>query len=342
MLEEDSATLRELAKSCREAKERERLRALYALSIGQPVKTVADIFCVDESAVYRWIERWQEEKNLADKPKDGRPPSLGEKDREGLKRLLQEDSPKQHGINASFWDTKEIQAYLIRNGRDVSRETVRVCLKGMGAHFVKAQLKYQEANAELRRRFAEQFRKEAESKPNSVIVLFEDEMSAGCSPRMGYGWTFDKVLEIKAPQSGGRKKLNCFGAVNPLEGKVIQMSSSDSKAPTFVKFLRKIEEGHPGKVVWIYLDNLLVHKSAMVRDFLDKHNNIRLKFMPPYSPDLNPQEQWWNHQRRKLLNNRYFLSKHQLATSISWFGKLTPPEEIRSICSLEPIEKLLD
>ncbi|MGQ9720199.1 MAG: hypothetical protein ACUVXA_02625 [Candidatus Jordarchaeum sp.] len=31
---------------------------------------------MDEATIYRWIERWQVERNLADKPKGGRPPKL--------------------------------------------------------------------------------------------------------------------------------------------------------------------------------------------------------------------------------------------------------------------------
>ncbi|MBS7268569.1 MAG: hypothetical protein KIH10_07040 [Candidatus Freyarchaeota archaeon] len=62
--------------------------------------------------------------------------------------------------------------------------------------------------------------------------------------------------------------------------------------------------------------------------------------LPAYSPDLNPQDQWWN-ERRKLLNNRYFATPHQLATAISWFGRNTPSERVTSVCSLTPIGNLL-
>jgi len=51
MLEEDENTLRELAKNCKDATERERLRALYAIRKGYSVSSVAEIFCIDESAV---------------------------------------------------------------------------------------------------------------------------------------------------------------------------------------------------------------------------------------------------------------------------------------------------
>jgi transposase len=159
-------------------------------------------------------------------------------------------------------------------------------------------------------------------------------------PRRGYGWTFKERLEIKAPQKN-RKRLNCFGAVNPLKGEVIQMSSKEAKSPAFIRFLKRIMLRYPKRKIWVYADNLPVHKSGKVDEFLEKHSNLEPKYLPPYSPDLNLQEQWWNYERRKLLNNRYFDSRHKLATAISWFGKQTPPEQVMSICNFAPIENLL-
>jgi transposase len=128
--------------------------------------------------------------------------------------------------------------------------------------------------------------------------------------------------------------------VNPIKGEVIQMSSRESKSPAFVRFLRKIRLAYPRKRIWIYTDNLLAHRSRKTREFLEKHPAIELKFLPPYSPDLNPQEQWWRHERRKLLGNRCFGTPHEPATSLSWFVHNSEPEEVRGICSLTHIESL--
>jgi len=69
------------------------------------------------------------------------------------------------------------------------------------------------------------------------------------------------------------------------------MSSKDSKAPAFVRFLHKIDRKYRNASVIIYLDNPPVHKSTKVGKFLDKHANIRLEFLPPYSPEMNLQEE---------------------------------------------------
>lgn len=333
----DSYLLDEAAKKCKDAKERERLRALYVLSIGYTVSEVVKMFCVDESTIYNWIARWQEEKTLADKPREGRPPSLDEKDKKEIRKLVGESDPKKHGVNASFWDCRELRDYFGKKGKPVSRETIRRCLKEMGARYVKAEIKYADADIEKQKEFARWILGDLGA---DSAVLFLDESSVGCYPRKGYGWTFEKRLVVKAFEKQ-RRRTNCFGAVNPLEGKITQMTSGGAKAPSFVRFLRKVEKQYRGKEVIICLDNLQVHKSKLVKRFLDKHRRIVFRFLPPYSPDMNPQEQWWNYQRRKFLNNRSFDSTRQLASSLGWFVQKTPSERVMSVCSLEPLRRLL-
>ena len=338
MFEEDECTLRGLARSSKDARVNVRYFALHGISQGHTIKSISEIFCVDECTIRNWVTKWRKHKRIQDDPKSGRPPIFSETKIEKIRYLLEENNPKKHGINASFWDTKELQIYFKKRNIDISRETLRKYLKLLGARYVKAVIKFPEADIEKQKEFAKRFFEN--NKSGSAIILFQDEMSAWCSARKGYGWTLDKRLEIKAPQRN-RQRLNCFGAVCPANGDIIQMTSKESKTPAFIRFLNKVAKKYHNKKVILYVDNLPVHKARKVNEFIGRRPNIRLEFMPPYSPDLNPQEQWWNHKRRKLLNNRNFSSPHQLATAISWFTKRTSPQQIMSICSIQPIEKLI-
>ena len=49
-----------LAKESRDPLERERLRPLCVLSLGEPVSRVAVYLSVDEDTPYRWAQRWNE------------------------------------------------------------------------------------------------------------------------------------------------------------------------------------------------------------------------------------------------------------------------------------------
>ncbi len=55
------------------------------------------------------------------------------------------------------------------------------------------------------------------------------------------------------------------------------------------------------------LDNSRYHHAKMLNPWLEEHKKeIRLLFLPPYSPDLNPIERVWKLTRKLCTHNRYF------------------------------------
>lgn len=337
MLEADEQILRTLARECKDAKEKGRLLALHALSIGNSVSNTAQVFCVDEETVRKWIHRWEEEESLKDKPRDGRPPSLSDDDKKEIRELVEENNPKKYGLNASAWDCSELRKYFVKKGKIFSIDVIRKALKEMGAHYVKSVIRFPEADEKERAEFAKSFVKDSESA--KAIIFFQDEMSVETKARKGYGWTFEKRLVVVAPQRG-RKRLNLFGAVSLNAGEVIQWGSKSAKKISFVKFLEKIWEKHPRKLVWIYLDNLPTHKSGKVKEFLEEHPNIQLRYFPKYSPELNPREYWHGFLRKKLLNNISSKNLQSLMRAINTFTKNVPRSVLHSVCTLKPIYAL--
>ena len=55
-----------------------------------------------------------------------------------------------------------------------------------------------------------------------------------------------------------------------------------------------------------------VHRSKVLKRWIAGHPRVVLKTLPRYSPDINPLEQWWNYERAKLFNNRYFPTNRRL------------------------------
>ncbi|EQD56667.1 transposase [mine drainage metagenome] len=120
------------------------------------------------------------------------------------------------------------------------------------------------------------------------------------------------------------------------------MSSKVAKSVAFIMFLEKILRTYRKmREIWLYLDNGPVHKSRLVKMWLELHPKVKVRWMPPYSPDLNPQELVWNYDRRKYLNNRVFANAMQLRMGLNWFVRRLQPSTVRSVASLIPIEALL-
>jgi transposase len=82
MLENDSNTLRERYRNCKDAKEKTQHMTLYAASRGFSVAEAAKFVDVEESTAYDWIKKWVTEESVSDKPRSGRPPSITKEDEE--------------------------------------------------------------------------------------------------------------------------------------------------------------------------------------------------------------------------------------------------------------------
>lgn len=340
MLEHDSDILGDLYKNCTDPKEKIRYEALYAVSRGNDVKTVAEIIDVEESTVYDWIKKWILDKAVSDKPRSGRPPKVTEDDEKEIRRLIEENDPKKHGINASSYTTRELQIYFMKNrGKFIDEETFRMHLVATGAHYVKSQLRYKEGDLKRQMEFAQNLVFLLKN-GSFTKILFVDEMSVSTSARNGYGWTYNQRLVVDAPQNHV-DRANYFGAVEVTEGTIIETVRKSAKAQSFLHLLHKIEQHYPDDKMLIVMDNGAVHHSWKVGKFFNKRGNMKPLFLPPYSPDLNPEEYVHNVLRDKLLNNRNFKSTKQIGFVINRFVKQMTEETVRSIATLIPIEALL-
>ncbi len=340
MLESDSDTLGDLYKNCKDAKEKIRYAALYAVSRGNDIKTVADIIAVEESTVYDWIHQWEAERTVSDKPRSGRPPKITKGDEEEIRRVIDENDPKKYGINASSYTTRELQLYFAKcRGKIIDEETFRIHLVATGAHYIKAQLRYKEGDLKRQIEFAQNLLFLLET-GDFTKILFIDEMSVSTSARNGYGWTYNQRLVVDAPQSGV-EKANYFGAVEVTEGAIIETVRKSAKTPSFLHLLNKIERRYPDDKMLIVMDNSAVHHSRRIGRFFNERDNMKPLFMPPYSPELNPEEYVHNALREKILNNRSFRSIKQVGFAIDRFVKSMTSETIRRIAPLIPMEALL-
>jgi len=75
------------------------------------------------------------------------------------------------------------------------------------------------------------------------------------------------------------------------------------RAPQCVEFLKALKR-QIGKKLLIIWDGLQVHKSRLVRQYVEAYNGeIQIEFLPAYSPELNPVEYLFGHLKPHELGN---------------------------------------
>ncbi|MDG6026823.1 MAG: hypothetical protein E3K40_09000 [Candidatus Brocadia sp.] len=87
----------------------------------------------------------------------------------------------------------------------------------------------------------------------------------------------------------------------------------------------------------VILDNARWHHAQQIKSWLKEHQNvIRLDFLPPYSPNLNPIERVWKLIRRLCTHNRYFPNIDDLINTVfSQFKRWQQPKEtLRRLCAI--------
>jgi transposase len=100
---------------------------------------------------------------------------------------------------------------------------------------------------------------------------------------------------------GGWKRLTILGAI-AADGLVAAMTvAAATTTQVFLAFVEQVLlpalRGRPGCVV--VMDNLAPHKAACVRAAFEAAG-IGYRYLPPYSPDLNPIEPGWAVMKAEL------------------------------------------
>jgi transposase len=150
-----------------------------------------------------------------------------------------------------------------------------------------------------------------------TLVTF-DETGFRLVPVYKRVWFF-KGEKPKGVFFWSNKKNNIIGAL--INGKKLYYKWHESlNTLTFLGFVKSFIKQLPkGKYVFI-LDNAPYHKSSTVLKYLHcLGDDIKIEFLPPYSPELNPTETCWKIIRKHVTNSTYFQSIEKMQTKIDDF-----------------------
>ena len=128
-----------------------------------------------------------------------------------------------------------------------------------------------------------------------------------------------------------REYVYVFGAVSPIEGQHDSLILPVANTEAMSVFLAELSRRYPGEHLLIFLDQAGGHKAKSLR----MPENIELSFLPPYSPDLNPQEQIGAELREKFLGHTLFKTlKSVVDTAVNGLCFLAQtPERIKSLAA---------
>ena len=133
--------------------------------------------------------------------------------------------------------------------------------------------------------------------------MFQDEAGFGRINKPKYCWC-KKGMRPSVPCHHIREYRYTYGAVEPRTGEAFFLIMPYCNTDCMNVFLKQLSDSYPkGKIVLV-CDGAAWHKSKG----LSIPHNIRLVFIPPYTPEMNPIEQIWREIRTQGFRNEIFAS----------------------------------
>ena len=97
-----------------------------------------------------------------------------------------------------------------------------------------------------------------------------------------------------------RDRINLSGVLDVINHEVL--IQEDKRLNAQIRFFRNIEAAYPGKKkVHIFCHKAGYYRNKAVTEYL-RTSKIKLHFLPPYSPNLNPIERFWKWMKERVYN----------------------------------------
>jgi transposase len=281
-----------------------RMQAVAAVRRGQPVAEVAAAFGMNERTVYRWLAAFAEggQKALNAKPIPGRPPKLKDKHLRWLASTVRNTNPQQHRFEFALWTLRLIGEVIERQfGIKLSRSAVGRAMAALGFTPQRPLRRARERDPVLVARWEqEEFPAiAAEAKRVGARIFFADEAGMRSDHHAGTTWA-PMARTPTVPTTGQRFGINMLSAVAADGHFHFMVHEGRATAEVFVDFLERLLHD-ADRPVFLVVDGHSIHKARIVRAFVEAQNGrLKLFFLPPYSPHLNPDEQVWGNVKAHI------------------------------------------
>jgi transposase len=151
-------------------------------------------------------------------------------------------------------------------------------------------------------------------------VLFADAVHPTHAARPAGCWA-PAGDRLAIEQTSGRQRINIHGAVNLETGQTRMIEALTINATSTIALLHSIEAQYPALTrIHVFLDNARYHHSKLARQWLERPGcRIRLHFIPPYCPHLNPIERLWGVMHKHVTHNKCYATCRQFAEATLGF-----------------------
>jgi transposase len=253
------------------------------------------------TSIYPWLRRYQDDglAALAEKIAQGREPKLTDKQQQQIKRWIVGKDPRQYGFDYGLWTRRIVQSLIER------KFGIRLGWTAVGRLLARLEITpqkplrraYERDPERIQRWLDEDYPKlRRRAKKHGAKIYFLDEAGFHSDPVLGRTYGLKGHTPVVAT-SGQRQSINAISAVNAKGEFWYNVYSGKLNAARFVQFLQDLMKGRRERV-FLVVDGHPSHKAKLVQACVESFAaKLELHFLPPYAPDLNPDEFVWGYAK---------------------------------------------
>jgi len=292
-----------------EKREQKRIEVVKAVVVGEEdVDTVARVFSIPKRTVFDWLASYRNGgwHALREGDRKGRPRKVSGRVMEWLYEAITLGDPRQFKFPFCLWTLDIVRSVLKKeHGIVMSKSGVSRLLRHMGLSDQKPRYRsYKRSPKEVEKFIKKTYPELAQrARKLGARIYFVDEAAVRSDSHHGTTWA--PVGQTPAVEdSGDRFTLKMISAVSARGDMKFSFIEGRMNSDKYIEFLRKLRRD-AGCPIIVIADNASYHKSKKVQRLglgpgAEGGEGIHVAMLPPYCPELNPDEQVWNHAKRRL------------------------------------------
>lgn len=277
--------------------------------------SIAKLLGVSRETVHRWWRTKKARKSLTRRHNSlaGRQPKINSENAQEILRILKKPAV-DYGYETEFWTTLRIQQ-VVRKVLQlmISRMAIHRTLKKYGQSYRKPETRYYNKNkdskmVEWKAKTVPQIRRIV--KKYGAILYFQDESNISLTATVGKTWGTKGAPLIKKV-SPHRGSVSAISAISRSGHLVFNVHDQNKRynSSDIINFLQQMLKYHPRRHLVVIMDRAPCHTSKKVNAFITSQKRLHVFFLPPSSPELNPDEKVWDHLKNQELRD------HQATTT---------------------------
>jgi len=291
-----------------------RIRVVKRVQDGESPEVIAKILGLDRSTVYGWLARYRRGgwDGLKAKPLAGRPPKLSGKMMNWVYDTVTRKNPRQLNFAFALW-TRDMVARLIKDkfGVKLSVASVGRLLAQLGITCQKPLHRAQERDEALVQQWLKKDypKIKAMAREIGADIYFGDAAHIRSDHHAGRTWGRKGETPI-IETTGARHAMSLISAITSRGHlRFMIVDKGGVNADIFIEFLKRLLAGAK-RAVFLIVDRGPAHVAKKTKAFVESLNgSLRLFYLPPYSPDRNPDELVWKHLKADTVGRMAVMNK---------------------------------